>query len=365
MRIMTKKERVLRTIARKEIDYLPSNVYFASPDTKLTLQKAFTMDSADALDTFLENHLQITSTMDDIFRFRGDHPFLKKAEKTIFARVDWEKGILHDRWGVGYDINTDGICVVEHPLRGASDEEIMKYQAPSPDVPGNYAMAEEEIKKFGAEYLMIMSGYGGIFERAWFLLGYEELLMGLASNSKPVTMLLEKILEYKISVAKKTIAMGFEIGHTGDDVGGQTGLMFSIDMWAKHFRPLYRKLWGVFKDAGLPIMHHSCGCITDMMGEFIDLGLDCIEPVQNVMDFALLKKKFGNKLTFWGGIGTQSVLPFGTPQEVRDQTRHVVETLGRGGGLIIAPDQEIMADVPPANMVAYVETVREYRAKVL
>ena len=362
---MTKKERVLRTIARKEIDYLPSNIYFASPETKLVLQKAFKMDSADALDGFLENHLQITSTMDDIFRFRGDHPFLKNAEKTIFAKVDWRKGLLRDRWGVAYDINTDGICVVEHPLKGASDEEIMKYAAPSPDVPGNYSMVEEDMKKFGSEYLMIMSGYGGIFERAWFLLGYEDLLMGLASNSRAVSVLLEKILEYKIAVAKKTIKLGFEIGHTGDDFGGQTGLMFSIDMWRKHFKPLYTKLWRVFKDAGLPIMHHSCGNVTDILGEFIDLGLDVIEPVQNVMDFARLKKEFGKKLTFWGGIGTQTVLPFGSPKDVREQTKMVIETLGRGGGLIIAPDQEIMADVPPDNVVAYVETVREYRAKVL
>jgi uroporphyrinogen decarboxylase len=362
---MTKKERVLRTIARKEIDYLPSNIYFASPETKLALQKAFRMDSADALDGYLENHLQITSAMDDIFRFRGDHAFLKQAEKTIFAKVDWEKGLLHDRWGVGYDINSDGICVVHHPLKGASDEEIMKYQAPDPEVPGNFAMVEEDLGKLSREYLVIMSGYCGIFERAWFLMGYEEFLMGIASGSKSVSMLLEKILEYKLAVARKTIQLGFEIGHTGDDFGGQTGLMFSRDMWRKHFKPLYTRLWRVYKDAGLPLMHHSCGNVTDILGDFIDLGLDVIEPVQNVMDFPRMKKEFGKQLTFWGGIGTQTVLPFGSPDEVRRETKTVIETLGRGGGLIIAPDQEIMADVPPENVVAYVETVRENREKVL
>ena len=362
---MTKKERVLRTIARKEIDYLPSNIYFASPETKLVVQKAFNMDSSDALDGFLENHLQITSAMDDIFRFRGDHPFLRNAEKTIFAKVDWDRGILHDRWGVGYDINSDGICVVEHPLKGASDEEIMKYKAPDPEVQGNYSMVEEDMAKFGREYLMIMSGYGGIFERAWFLMGYEDLLMGMASGSKAVDMLLENILEYKMAVAKRTVGLGFEIGHTGDDFGGQTGLIFSKEMWRRHFRPLYKRLWRVFKDAGLPLMHHSCGNITDLLGDFVDMGLDVIEPVQNVMDFPRLKREFGQKLTFWGGIGTQTVLPFGTPREVREQTKMVIETLGRGGGLIIAPDQEIMGDVPPENVVAFVETVREYRAKAL
>ena len=362
---MTKKERVLRTIARKDIDYLPSNIYFASPDTKLALQKAFAMSSGDALDGFLENHLQITSMMDDIFRYRGDHEFLRRAEKTIFARVDWAKGHLQDRWGVGYDINTDGICVIHHPLKGASDAELKNYQPPDPDVPGNYSMVEEDLRKYSREYLVLMSGYLGIFERAWFLMGYEEFLIGIATNSRAVSILLEKILEYKIAVAKKTVALGVEIGHTGDDFGGQTALMFSRDMWRRHFKPLYKKLWKVFKDAGLPIIHHSCGNVTDILGDFIDLGLDVIEPVQNVMDFAQLKKDFGQHLTFWGGIGTQTTLPFGTPDQVRKETRSVIETLGRGGGLIIAPDQEIMADVPADNVVAYVETVRENREKVL
>lgn len=362
---MTKKERVLRTIRRREIDYLPSNVYFASPDTKLALQRALGMESGGALDGFLENHLQITSTMDDIFRFRGDHDFLKKAEKTIYAKVDWDSGILRDRWGIAYDIHSDGVCVVQYPLKGASDQEILSYRVPDPDVPGNFSMVSEDLAKYSVEYLVLMSGYAGIFERAWMLMGYEELLMGLASGSKSVTVLLEKILEYKLEVAKKTIELGFEVGHTGDDFGGQTGLMFSRDMWLKHFKPLYTPLWRQFKDAGLPIIHHSCGNVTEILGDFVDLGLDVLEPVQSVMDFPKLKKEFGSHLTFWGGVGTQSVLPFGTSTEVRRETKRVIETLGKDGGLIIAPDQEIMAGVPVENIVAYVETVRENREKVL
>jgi uroporphyrinogen decarboxylase len=303
--------------------------------------------------------------MDDIFRYRGDHNFLREAEKTIFAKVDWQKGQLYDRWGVAYDINTDGICVVNHPLKGASDEEIMHYQAPDPDVPGNFSMVENDLKKYSQEYLVIMSGHCGIFERAWFLMGYEDLLMGLASGSKSVSVLLAKILDYKLAVARKTVDMGFEVGHTSDDIGGQSGLMFSREMWRSNFRPLYTRLWRVFKDARLPMIHHSCGNVTDMLGDFIDLGLDVIEPVQNVMDFPRLKKDFGKRLTFWGGVGTQAILPFGTPQDVRRHTREVIECLGRGGGLIISPDQEIMADVPSENIVAYVETVRENRQKVL
>jgi uroporphyrinogen decarboxylase len=197
------------------------------------------------------------------------------------------------------------------------------------------------------------------------LMGYEELLMGMASGSRGVLILLENILEYKLALARKAVELGFEVGHSGDDFGGQGALMMSKDMWLKYFKPLYARLWNVFKTAGLPVIHHSCGNITEILGDLIDLGVDVVEPIQQVMDFRMLKREFGKHITFWGGIGTQTVIPFGTPEEVRNETRTVIETLGRNGGLIIAPDQEIMADVPLDNIVACVETIRECRRKVL
>jgi uroporphyrinogen decarboxylase len=362
---MTKKERVLKTIRKQPIDYLPSNIYFASYETKQALRKAFNRSSLEDLDGFLENHLYITGLNHDIFRFRGDHDYLKKAEKTVFAKVDWEKGHLEDRWGVVYDIYSDGICVVKHPLRGKSDADVLKYTAPDPDEKDNYALAAEELRRYGKDFLVLLSGYGGIFERGWFLMGYEELLTGMALGLKSVSALLEKIAEYKLAVAKKTVELGFEAGHSGDDFGSQLGLMISKDMWKKYYKPLYKKIWRVYKDAGLPVLFHSCGNVTDIIGDMIDIGLDVLEPVQQVMDFKYLKKEFGKNLTFWGGVGTQTVLPFGTPEEVRRETSEVIETLGKGGGLIIAPDQEIMSDVPNENVIAFVETVREKRAQVL
>jgi uroporphyrinogen decarboxylase len=362
---MTKKERVLRTIRKQQIDYLPSNMYFASHETKSTLQKAFHKSSPEELDEFLENHLYITNLNHDVFRYRGDHAYLRKSEKTLFGKVDWEQGHLEDRWGIVYHIYTDGICIVKHPLRGVSDEGIMRYSPPDPNEKGNFALAETELARHKENVLVLLSGYAGIFERGWMLMGYEELLMGMSLGLKSVEVLLEKITEYKLEVARRTVEMGFEAGHTGDDFGSQIGLMMSSGMWKKYFKPHYKKLWRVFKDAGLPVLFHSCGNVTEIIGELIDIGLDVLEPVQQVMDFALLKREFGKHLTFWGGVGTQTVLPFGTPEEVRNETASVIETLGKGGGLIIAPDQEIMADVPNENVIAFVETVREKRAQVL
>jgi len=361
---MTKQERVLRTINKEEIDYLPSNIYFAAHETKVGLKEALKLATLDELDEFLENHLHLTSPMDDIFRFRGDHDFLRTAEKTVFAKVDWEKGILYDRWGIGYNIYSDGICIAYFPLQGKDEAALKQFKAPNLDEPGNLALIEADLKKYGDTYLVILTGYAGIFEKAWMLMGYEDLLANMALNPKLVEILLDTITANKIEIAKLTVKLGFKIGHTGDDFGGQKGLMFSKEMWLKFFKPRLAKVWAVYKDAGLPIMHHSCGNITEIIGDMIDIGLDVLEPVQAVMDMAYLKREFGKDLTFWGGIGTQS-LPFRTPQEVRTLAGAVIETLGKGGGMIIAPDQEIMADVPIENVVALVETIKAKRESVV
>jgi uroporphyrinogen decarboxylase len=120
-------------------------------------------------------------------------------------------------------------------------------------------------------------------------------------------------------------------------------------------------VWNVYKDAGLPVIHHSCGNVMGLIPDMIEMGLDMLEPIQPVMDLKRLKREFGRHLSFWGGIDTQRILPYGTPEEVRRHTTEVIETLGQGGGLLIAPSQEIMPDVPLRNIVALMETVVEAR----
>ncbi|HHW48802.1 MAG TPA: hypothetical protein GXX14_09330, partial [Clostridiaceae bacterium] len=299
---MTREERVLRTIRRESIDYLPSNIYFASPETKENLRKVMNFETTKDLDDYLENHLYITAMMDDIFRYRGDHEFLRKMEQTPFAKVDWEKGILYDRWGVGFSIYTDGINMIHFPLKGKSNEEIDNYQVPDIHIPGNFDLAEEELKKYSGDYLVVFSGYGGIFERAMFLMDYEQLLILMAWEPKLCENLFDKITEYKIEQAKMAVKMGFKIGHACDDLGTQNGPLISKEMFRKYFKPRWKKVFEIFKSAGMPVMMHSCGNITEFLPDLIDIGLDVIEPVQPVMDFEFIKKEYGKYLTFWGGI---------------------------------------------------------------
>lgn len=360
---MTREERALRTIFRQEIDYLPSQIYFASQSTKEGLQKALGFASLEELEKYLDNHLYLTFIMDDVFRYRENHELLKRAEEMGFARVDWEKGIVYDRWGIGFDMYSDGFCIRHFPLQ--NDEDLKRFEPPDPTKPGLLSVAVEDLERYSGEYLVICTGYHGILEKAWGLRGFEEFMLDLALGTKEVERLLDAITEYKVEVAKQVVQAGFKCGHTGDDFGGQRGLLVSKETWKKYFKPRWARVWRVYKDAGLPVIHHSCGNITEIIGDMIDIGLDVLEPVQPVMDLAYLKREFGRYITFYGGIDTQELLPYGSPQEVKEKARETIRTLGRGGGLIISPAQEIMRDVPIANVVALVEAIRENRESVL
>jgi len=142
------------------------------------------------------------------------------------------------------------------------------------------------------------------------------------------------------------------------------GPYFSPAIFNDLVAPRYKQIWKVYKDAGLPVAMHSCGAITEFIPTLIELGLDILNPVQPCMDQKFLKKEYGKDLIFWGGIDTQVLLPFGTREEVKKGTLEVMETLGKGGGLIVAPSQEIMNDVPLENVIAMIETIVENRARV-
>jgi len=362
---MTREERLLRTIARGTVDYLPSHIYFAAAETKAKVQHALGFASAEQFDEFLDSHLQYGFALDDtIFRYRQDPERLRRVESLGFCRIDWSAGVVYDRWGVGLDMHAPGYCVRHHPLRGLGEAGLAAYRVPDVTRAEIMTEARETLRAHAGRTLVICPGYNGIFERAWQLTGFEEFMLGLSLHPRLIEKLLDDITDFKVETARQVVAEGFRCGHTGDDFGSQAGLLMSPATWRTFFRPRLQRVWDVYREAGLPVIHHSCGNVTALIPDMIDMGLDMLEPIQPVMDLGLLKREFGRHLSFWGGIDTQRVLPYGTPDEVRRHTAEVIQTLGRGGGLMIAPSQEIMPDVPVQNIVALIETVRQCRTNL-
>jgi uroporphyrinogen decarboxylase len=320
---------------------------------------------------------------------RNDLPLMRRLNADGIAGLDEQGKTVYDSWGMGIAIGEEGFYYNYSPLKGDREansralpflpdtfdpalldmeprEAVKHFTAPDPSKRNNLLPVREEIEKYRREGVFAApSGYFGIWERCNGMLGFAENTMYMGADPDITLGMFEKITDYKIKLARELLELDLPLYHHGDDLGYQTSTFFSVEMFKEYLLPYLRKLFKVYKDAGKKIAYHSCGNITRMIPLLIDAGVDILEPVQPVMDLAYLKDAFGKDLIFWGGIDTQYILPHGTPSEVREHTAMVIRTLGKGGGLIIGPSQEIMSDVPVENIVAMVETIRAERQRAL
>lgn len=383
----TREERILRVINRQDVDYLPSQIVLADRTRDEVISKALGLSNPGELDDYLENHLYMTFSLQDkpmIFRDVKDE--INRLHDLGYSNPDWDNGVVYDNWGMGVKVGVGSFFVSFHPLQGKTTEQIAgfmpedlpsesymekdiekavrNYRAPDINKAGNFSEWEQDLNKFSGEFLVWPCGYLGIYERTYSIMGWNEFMLNIASDPVVVEELLDKVTDYKVEHAKKMVEMGFKIAHHGDDLGTQCGGFFSKDMFQKYLLPRIKRVWSVFTDADIPILLHSCGNINDFIPDLIDIGLKIIEPTQPCMGLKYLKREFGKDLIFFGGIDTQ-VLPYISPEETKELTRDTIRTLGKGGGYIIAPSQEIMNDVPVENIKTLVETIREERAKVL
>lgn len=203
--------------------------------------------------------------------------------------------------------------------------------------------------------------YSSHFEKAYYARGLENFLADLAGDPPFAQALLNRIIE-KNMVMLENILDTPEIDGVllGSDWGTQIDLIMSPDTWENMIRPGEQREYDLVHAYGKDMWVHSCGNIQKVIPSLIEMGLNVLNPVQpEAMDLARLKSDFGEKLTFWGGISTQGVLPFGTPEDVKRETRRVRDLMSKGGGYILAPSQGIQGDVPAANILALIETAKE------
>jgi uroporphyrinogen decarboxylase len=205
-----------------------------------------------------------------------------------------------------------------------------------------------------------------LFATTCNLLGIEEALVKMISEPAVFEACVEQVFRFSCTYLERFLeAAGnkLDILYLADDFASQRGLMMAPRLWRKMLKPYYAKLFEIGKRGGLPIWFHSCGDITRVLPDLIDLGMDVWETVQLhtlPISPARLKAEYGQEITFFGGINTQA-LPFRTPDEVRAEVRGCIEALGEGGGYICGPDHHIKPDVPAANAVALFQEARGYR----
>jgi len=200
----------------------------------------------------------------------------------------------------------------------------------------------------------------GLFERAWTLRGMEDLLIDMVTEPSFVEELTERIAAHQQRVVEIALDYPFDLVLFGDDWGQQQGLILSPAHWRRYLKPHFARMFALVKQAGKRVALHSCGNIGALFPELIEIGLDVYQTFQpEVYDIRAIKREYGQDLSFWGGISTQRVLPFGTPAEVRRSVRETMRVLGVEGGYIAGPTHAVPPGVPPENLVALVEACQE------
>jgi uroporphyrinogen decarboxylase len=177
------------------------------------------------------------------------------------------------------------------------------------------------------------------------------------------TRIFDKTAEVFRARAAKFARAGGDILRMGDDIADQRGMMIAPDLWRKALKPRLASVIAAARDVrpDIPVFYHSDGNVSAVIGDLIEVGVTILNPVQpEAMDPFEVKKRYGERLTLWGTIGTQTVFPFYTPEKVRQTVKEYCAALGKGGGYVIGPTHSIEKDVPWANIVAFYEAVEEY-----
>jgi uroporphyrinogen decarboxylase len=198
-----------------------------------------------------------------------------------------------------------------------------------------------------------------LYERAWTLRGMEALMTDFLDHPEFVHALFNRIADYNIAQVREALRYDIDAIYFGDDWGQQHGLQMGPALWREFVHPVLRRMYGVVREAGKCVMIHSCGDVDELFDDLVGIGLNSFNPFQpEVMDVYSLLPRYRGRLAFHGGLSTQKTLPFGSVEDVRRETRRLLE-LGRDGGYIFAPAHDVEGDVPLENMLAAIKTVQQ------
>lgn len=332
---MNRKERVVQAIEHKNTDILPYQLDL----TQGVYEKLndYYGDS-EFLYEIVGNHLIREKN-------KNHKPIDSMSYKDIYG-VTWHKE------QEGGDIGVIRDFIMKEP-------KIAPYIFPEPDAELIKGKCEGIVNNYGNLFKIYEIGFS-LYERAWTLRGMDSLLMDFMLNEEFVDELLDKILGYNLKVIDLAAQYPIDCIMFGDDYGQQKGLIMGPKLWKRFIKPRLAQMYERVKKHGLYIAHHSCGDNYELFPNLIEMGLDIYNTFQpEIYDIKKFKNEFGNYLTIYGGISTQGILSKGTPEEVKSETKRMIEVLGRNGGYIVAPTHQVTTDIPLDNILAFVETVKE------
>jgi uroporphyrinogen decarboxylase len=282
---------------------------------------------------------------------------------------------FYDEFGTGWRSPKDGgwyYDMFDYPLKGEMTvEQVESYPLPDPLDPARFVgLREAAIRVRDVEGRAVVFGNisAGIFEVLTWMRGYADAYADWGSSSPAALKLMDRVLQLQLTYWEKALSLVgdvIDVAQIADDIAGQNGPLISPRSYRKLLKPLHKELCDfIHARTNAKIFMHSCGAIRTFIPDFIEVGVDIINPVQVSaagMDSAELKRDFGKDIVFWGGgVDTQRVLGTGTPQAVREEVKRRLDDFMPGGGFIFNTVHNIQGNVPAENMVAMWETVQEY-----
>lgn len=276
------------------------------------------------------------------------------------VQVLTQGGEWKDEWGTGWGHAFGGVgaITVDHPIKDWSQlDDYLAHGMPDPHAPGRLDFAASLLSMHGESKYCVGMILQSFFERVCCLRGMQNFLSDLYLHEHEVVRLLDALSEHLIELIREWAKTDVEGIFLTEDWGSQAGLLISREMWRKYFKSYYRQIFDEIHRVGKDIIFHSCGNVTALIPDLIDLGLDVIDPIQpGAMDMNYVAREFGGHISFMGLIDDQRLDDY-SPQQIRDRVRGAIETLGRpfGNGLILSPANTIMPTVPFENLEALFE----------
>jgi uroporphyrinogen decarboxylase len=356
---MTSRERTLAVLARELPDRLPRELKLTPALLEEFEKRTGANDPGEyfGLDVRDVYFAPPTSFAD----FSAYYP---EGLPRFWNPAGWEVG----EWGVGV---TDGSMYhfihLEHPMKRLTTiGELEHYPFPDLTPPARHQHLEGQVRELHERGLFVIGFMEWtIFEIAWHLRGMTELFSDIAFNPPFAAHLLDRITAIRCFQARRYAEAGVDMLKIGDDVGTQRAMLMSPKMYREWFKPRHASVISAAREVrpALPVCYHSDGKCWDVIPDLIDIGVSVLNPVQpECLDLADVKKRFGDRLIFWGGIGTQTTMPFASAEDAYRTVQRTIDTLGPTG-FFPCPTHVLEPEVPWENILAFLRAVDEYRFK--
>lgn len=343
---MNKREQLLAAL-KGDTGYIPMDIDF----NFVAAKKYEPIFGKDYHSYFNLDHRSVALTYN-----KFDHKVFEKYHSNL------PEGTEIDDFGIGLYRN-EASELYFHPMKNFTTlSELEQYPFPEYSNPEFYVQMKNDVDAIhGAGLAAIGKLIMTIFPIAWELRSMDELLCDMALHSDIGELLFEKILKNRIDIAKGIAASGADILWLGDDVATQDRLFMSLEMWREWIKPCHSAIIRAAKKVNPNIMiaFHCCGYVTPIVRDLIEIGVEILNPIQpesvNILE---LKSEYGSRLAFWGGLSVQKILPFGTPNDVRNEVLRLVNLMGKGGRYVLCPSHHIAEDVPIENIFAFYDTYK-------